>query len=79
MITPLMHLLRKNFSMMQINTVIQKHGLRASMSFTILMQYIRSNHGCYHQQLLEDGQIKSLIPDWHPLGSFTLITVDEKA
>ncbi|MEW6262763.1 MAG: hypothetical protein AB1641_06755 [Thermodesulfobacteriota bacterium] len=35
--------------------------------------------GAAHHQLLEDGQIKSLIPDWHPLGSFTFITIDEKA
>ena len=33
--------------------------------------------GAAHHFLREDGQIESLIPKWHPMGSFTHIAIDE--
>ena len=32
--------------------------------------------GAAHYHLLPDGQIESLVPDWHPLGSITLLSLD---
>lgn len=34
--------------------------------------------GAAHHRLLPNGQIDSLIPDWHPLGSITLTSINRK-